>query len=207
MRNLIAASNLVLLAALAAFNAGCSTTVASAGASASITNPDDNRAKTPAIVTRHADIDTAATEAIGRLHNNVKGSRDLMNRAAGVLVFPSVVAAGLGIGGEYGRGVLHVKGAPVGYYSIASVSIGLQAGAQTKTVALLFMTEDALTRFRNSNGWSAGADASVAVLKAGANGEIEVTPGAGPVVALVTTNAGLMANMTLEGTKITPLRK
>lgn len=70
---------------------------------------------------------------------------------------------------------------------------------------MLFMTREALDKFRNSKGWTAGVDGSVALLKVGANGEIDTTTATGPVQALVLTNAGLMANLNLEGTKVTKL--
>jgi lipid-binding SYLF domain-containing protein len=130
-----------------------------------------------------------------------------MSKARGVLIFPSVIAAGLVVGGEYGEGVLRVGGSAVDYYSIASVSFGLQAGAQSKAMIFFFMTEDSLKKFQASKGWSVGADASVAVLHAGANGELDLSGATGPVLAVVMTNAGLMANLTLEGAKITRLAR
>jgi lipid-binding SYLF domain-containing protein len=122
------------------------------------------------------------------------------------LTFPSVIAAGLGIGGQYGEGVLRVHKVPVEYYSLASISVGLQAGAQSKAIVFLFMTQEALDKFRKSEGWAVGVDASVAVLKVGANGAIDTTSASGPVLAFVLTNAGLMVNLTLEGTKISRLK-
>ena len=123
-----------------------------------------------------------------------------------MLIFPSVIAAGLGIGGQYGEGVLRTGGTASGYYSLASVSVGLQIGAQSKAIVFLFMTQDGLDKFRSSQAWSVGADASVAVLHMGANGQVDVTGVTAPVVAFVMTNTGLMANLTLEGTKITRLK-
>ncbi|SNS96383.1 Lipid-binding SYLF domain-containing protein [Noviherbaspirillum humi] len=155
---------------------------------------------------RRRDINTNASNALSRLYSSTPGARDLVSKARGVLVFPSVIAAGLGVGGQYGDGVLQVSGAPVDYYNLASVSVGLQIGAQSKAIMFLFMTQDALDKFRASEGWSVGADASVAVLRAGANGAIDINTVQGPVVAFVLTNAGLMANLTLEGTKITKLK-
>jgi lipid-binding SYLF domain-containing protein len=122
-----------------------------------------------------------------------------------LLVFPRVLAGGLVVGAEYGKGALMVQGANAGYYSIGSLSVGMQAGAQSKAVVILFMNQAALTRFRNSKGWSAGADASVALVKVGANGAVDTTTAANPVQAFVLTNAGLMANLNLEGTKISRL--
>ena len=154
---------------------------------------------------RH-EIDAAATSALARLSTTIPGSRELVGKARGVLVFPSVLAAGLGVGGEYGEGVLRVGGKSVDYYSTASASFGLQIGAQSKAVIFLFMTQEALDKFRNSQGWTAGVDASVAVIKAGANGDIDLNTATQPVNVFVMTNKGLMANLTVEGTKITKLK-
>ncbi|AOE88452.1 lipoprotein [Ralstonia solanacearum] len=121
-------------------------------------------------------------------------------------MFPSVIAAGFGIGGQYGEGSLRAGGGTTGYYSTTTASIGWQIGAQSKAIIFLFMTQDSLDRFRNSEGWSVGGDASVAVLKVGANGNIDSSTATGPIQAFVLTNSGLMAGVTLEGTKVTKLK-
>ena len=151
------------------------------------------------------EIEQGAYSTLERLYTEVKGSRELVHKASGVLVFPRVIAAGLVVGGEYGKGVLRTGGQTVNYYSVASVSVGFQAGAQSKAVVILFMTREALDKFRNSKGWTAGVDGSVALLKVGANGEIDTATANNPIQALVLTNAGLMANLNLEGTKVTKL--
>ncbi|WP_434666665.1 YSC84-related protein [Paraburkholderia sp. A3BS-1L] len=154
---------------------------------------------------RHA-IDAEVNETLSRLFKTVKGSKELAAKANGVLVFPSVIKAGFVAGGEYGKGALRVGGKTVGYYSTAAGSFGLQAGAQSKAVIFLFMTHDALNRFRNSKGWSVGGEGSVALLKVGANGEIDTTTATAPVEAIVLTNAGLMGDVSLAGTKISRLK-
>jgi lipid-binding SYLF domain-containing protein len=136
----------------------------------------------------------------------VNGSRELVAKARGVLVFPSVLQAGFIVGAQYGKGALRVGGSSVGYYSTTSGSFGLQAGAQSKALIFLFMTQDALDKFRNSDGWSAGADASVALVKMGANGAIDTTTATKPVEVIVLTNAGLMADVSLQGTKISRIK-
>lgn len=156
---------------------------------------------------RHAEVDAGYDATLTRLYSSVPGSRELVGKARGTLIFPSVIAAGLGVGGQYGEGVLRAAGAAPAYYSLASLSVGLQIGAQSKAIIFLFLTDEALAKFRQSEGWSAGADASVAVLHTGANGAIDVNAIRAPVVAFVLTNAGLMANLTLEGTKITRLKE
>ncbi|WP_175787727.1 MULTISPECIES: BPSL1445 family SYLF domain-containing lipoprotein [Burkholderia] len=154
---------------------------------------------------RHT-IDAGVDSTIARLYTTAKGSRELVGNARGVLVFPSVIAAGFFVGGQYGEGSLRVAGSTVGYYRTTTGSIGLQIGAQSKAIIFLFMTEDALGRFRNSEGWSVGGDASVAVLRVGANGNVDTSTATAPIEAFVLTNNGLMAGMTLEGTKVTRLK-
>lgn len=152
-----------------------------------------------------AEIDDGISSTLGRLYAQVNGSRELVAKADGVLVFPRVIAAGLGVGGQYGRGALRVRGQRAGYYSIASLSIGFQAGAQSKAMIILFMTRDALEKFRAGKGWNVGADASVALVKIGANGAVDTNTATAPVQVIVLTNVGLMANLNLEGTKISAL--
>jgi lipid-binding SYLF domain-containing protein len=171
--------------------AGCTTTPKSA-------DTDNTR--------RRREIDAGIDSALTRLYGTVPGSRELVAKASGALIFPSVIAAGLGVGGQYGEGGLRVRGTVSDYYNVASISVGLQIGAQSKAIFFLFMTPEALDKFRRSEGWAAGVDASVAVLKVGANGAVDTTSATGPVVAFVLTNAGLMANLTLEGTKVTRLK-
>ncbi|HEY3596875.1 MAG TPA: YSC84-related protein [Paraburkholderia sp.] len=150
-------------------------------------------------------IDADADAALTRLFETVTGARELVGKARGTLVFPSVIAAGFWIGGQYGQGALRVDGHTTGYYSITAASFGLQIGAQSKAIILLFMTQVALDDFTGSQGWAAGVDATVAVLKVGANGNIDTSTATGPVEAFVVTNAGLMAGVSLEGSKISRL--
>lgn len=155
--------------------------------------------------TKRAKLDTKVQTTLDRLYSVVSGSRDLVDKARGVLVFPSVVAAGFVVGGEYGEGALRVDGKIVDYYSTVSGSFGLQIGAQSKAIIFLFMTPEALGKFRASKGWTAGVDASVAVVKVGANGNVDLNTATKPVNVFVLTNQGLMANLNVEGTKITKL--
>ena len=144
-------------------------------------------------------IDASVESAMSKLHAQAPGSRELAGKARGVLVFPSVVSAGLGVGGSYGQGALRVGGRSVGYDSTTAASVGLLAGADSKAVFLLFMTQDALDKFRASKGWTAGADASVTMLKLGASAAIDTQTAQQPVVGFALSNAGLMANLSLDG--------
>jgi lipid-binding SYLF domain-containing protein len=174
--------------------AGCTTTPPKSG-SGTAENADKRRS-----------IDAGVDSTLARLYSTANGSRELVSKARGVLVFPSVIQAGFWIGGQYGEGALRVGGQTAGYYSTVGGSFGLQIGGQSKTIIFLFMTQDALDRFRNSEGWAAGVDATVAVVKVGANGNIDTSIATAPVQAFVLTNAGLMAGVSLEGTKVTRLK-
>lgn len=172
---------------------GCTTTAPSTSGS-----PDANAG-------RRATIDADVEATLTRLYSTVHGSRELVGKARGVLVFPSVISAGFWFGGQYGQGALRVGEQTSGYYSIAAASFGLQIGAQSKAIVMLFMTQEALDKFTSSQGWAAGVDATVAVVTVGANGNIDTSTATKPVEAFVLTNAGLMAGVSLEGTKISRL--
>ena len=150
-------------------------------------------------------VESNVDATLSRLYQAAPASRQLVERAAGVLVFPSVLNVGLVVGGEHGKGVLRVGGRTVEQYSHSGGSIGLQAGAQTRAEIVLFMTPDSLAKFRASKGWTAGADATVAVANIGANGMIDTETAKQPIVGFVLNNTGLMAGVSLQGAKYSKL--
>ncbi len=149
------------------------------------------------------EIDIKVDVALEKFEKDIKGGKEFLKSAKGVLVFPSVIKAGFGIGGEYGEGAMRIKGKTVEYYSTAAASIGFQIGAQSKTVILVFMEDQALKGFRGSSGWEAGVDGSVALVELGTGGSIDTTNVKDPIVGFVFGNKGLMYNLTLEGSKFT----
>lgn len=150
-------------------------------------------------------LDAAADNALSRLYTQHPGSRELINSARGVLVFPSFGSAGFLVGGGSGTGVLRKGGATASYHRMTELSVGLLAGAQSQAIFILFMTEDALRRFEASRGWTVGADADIAMISVGANAQITTTTAQQAVVGFVMTNRGLMANISLNGNRITRL--
>lgn len=153
------------------------------------------------------EIDVSADAALDRFSKQVKGSKEFLENAKGVLVFPGVIQAGAGIGGEYGEGVLRIRGRTVSYYSLASASIGFQLGAQRKDIVLVFLQDKALADFQASEGWKVGVDGSVVLIDVGAEASINTMKINKPVVGFVVGQKGLMYNLTLEGSKISKLRK
>lgn len=160
---------------------------------------------------RHPDADGTLSiridETIREFRQSVPGGRTFLNECAGFLVFPAVIKAGIGVGGEYGEGALMVDDDIVDYYSTAAASFGFQLGAQKKSLMIVFMTGQALKDFQNSNGWKAGVDGSVALIEWGFGEDINTVDIQSPVVGFVFDNEGLMYNLTLEGAKFTKLPK
>lgn len=151
------------------------------------------------------EIDAKVQQAIEEFHQHTSAGKKLSERAAGMLVFPSVVKAGIGVGGEYGEGALIIKGKTVGYYNVAAASIGFQLGAQARSEIILFMNDKVLTKFRASDGWEAGVDGSVALATLGAGGEISTETAKKPIIGFIFSNKGLMYNLSLEGSKISKI--
>jgi lipid-binding SYLF domain-containing protein len=151
------------------------------------------------------EIDAYVDEALAQLYLHSKAAEQLAKQAKGLLIFPRVYKAGLLVGGEYGEGALKINGESVVYYNIAAGSLGLQAGVQRKSEIIMFMTEESLRNFRSSKGWVVGVDGSVAIIKLGAGGKLDSNTLKQPIIGFIFSNAGLMFNLTLEGSKITRL--
>lgn len=169
-------------------------------AACTTTGADSNESS----MAKRRELDASVDATLAKLYETIPDSRDLVRRASGVLVFPSVVRVSFGIGGARGTGELRAQNRTLGYYTVTAGSIGFQAGAQSQAVVYLFMTPDALQKFRASNGWTVGADATVAVANVGANGRIDTASAQQPIIAFVMTNAGLAAGVSLEGAKVSP---
>ena len=154
-----------------------------------------------------AKIDREVAKTLTVFAEEVKGADEFLSKAAGYLVFPKVYKVGIGVGAESGEGSLRVAGKTVDYYRTTSGSIGLQLGAQAKSIVIAFMTREALDKFRNSEGWKVGVDGSVALVDIGVGKTIDTANVRDPVVGFIFGSKGLMYNLTLEGSKITRLDK
>ena len=166
------------------------------------TTPPGSEASGPS---ERAAMEKNVDATLSRLYTTVPGSREMLQRAAGVLVFPSVVGGSFVVGAEYGRGALREGGRTTGYYSTTAGSIGLQAGGQSKAVIYVFNTREALEKFKNSKGWTAGVDATVAVGKIGANGSVDTETMKQAVSSFILTNVGLEAGAAVGAAKITQI--
>jgi len=170
-----------------AFLAGAGTTLAACG------NGIGNN--------RGSRIDYRVDLALQSMYEEIPGTRELADRAVGMLVMPTITKAGFGWGGSYGEGALLIGGAPVDYYSVASGSWGFQLGLQQYAHTLFFMNQDALSKFRSSAGWQVGADAEYVLKDQGDSVGVDTTKLRSPVIAVIYGRAGLQVGATLEGTK------
>jgi len=159
---------------------------------------------------RAASAEEINADANATLHRFVEqnpSAKELGRKAAGVLIFPSVLKAGLGVGGQYGEGVLIVHGNATGYYNIVSASFGFQLGAQSQAIIIIFMTEEALAQFQNAYGWKVGIDGSIVVITLGAGGTIDTDNLTSPIIGFIFDQTGLMYSLSLEGSKISRIER
>ena len=154
-----------------------------------------------------AEIDVRVSEAVEAFKQEVNGAEVFLGQAAGYLVFPRGIKVGIGLGGETGEGALRIGSQNVDYYRTSSGSFGLQLGAQAKSIVIVFMTKEALDKFRDSQGWRVGIDGSVALIDLGAGKTIDTQNIKDPVVGFIFGSKGLMYNLTLEGSKFSKLDK
>ena len=153
------------------------------------------------------ELDARVQATLTRLQEHEIATVELIQKASGMLVFPRVLKAGFGLGGSTGEGSLLVGGEPVQYYRTASLSIGLQIGGQASSEVVLFMTDDALERFRQSDGWEAGVDGSIALITVGIGGDIDTHNVQSPIIGFIFGNQGLMYELSFEGSRFWKIYK
>jgi lipid-binding SYLF domain-containing protein len=154
-----------------------------------------------------AQIDTRVQNALGQFDQLSPTNQDLVARAKGILVFPKVTKGGAGVAGEFGEGALLVKGQSVGYYSLSSASVGLTLGVAKHDEIIMFMTQEALDKFTSTKGWAVGADTGIAMLSKGAGGDYDTKTLQRPILGFVFAEKGLIADVSLDGSKITQLNR
>ena len=153
-----------------------------------------------------AEITKDSTAALARLYRVDRRASSLGPKAAGILIFPKIVKAGFIFGGQGGKGALRIGDRSRGYYTIAAASFGLQAGVEWFSYVLFFMDRSALHYLDQSDGWALGTDPNVAVIDRGVGASLSSTTLAKQVIAFPFGQNGLMADLSLVGSKITTYR-
>ena len=151
------------------------------------------------------EIDAAIESALNRFNDEIAGSQAYLDGARGVLVIPRMIKAGVVLGMEYGEGALIVDDIKVQYYRAFSTSLGIQLGVGAKDLVILFFDDDAMDDFLYSSGWQAGVDGTVALWTLGAGGSIDTTESQDPIVGFVFGHKGIIAGLSMEGTKFTKI--
>ena len=151
------------------------------------------------------EIDAAIESALTRFTDEIIGSQAYLDGARGTLVIPRMIKAGVILGMEYGEGALIVDGIKVQYYRAFSTSLGIQLGVGAKDLVILFFDDDAMDDFLYSSGWQAGVDGTVALWNMGAGGSIDTTESQDPIVGFVFGHKGIIAGLSMEGTKFTKI--
>ena len=159
-----------------------------------------------AVAADRAALERDARAALQKLDATVPAAKSLSKNAAAVLVFPKVTKAGLGIGGQYGDGVLFKQGKAVGYYNTSGASFGLQAGAQQFGYAMLMMNDKAVNALGANEGFEVGVGPSVVVMDEGMAKTVTTTTAKDDIYAFIFSQKGLMGGLGLQGNKITRLK-
>ncbi|MEP2531365.1 lipid-binding SYLF domain-containing protein [Shimia sp.] len=154
---------------------------------------------------KRGELEAAAQASWASLLGQNERAKEMSESATAALVFPKVTKAGLGIGAETGNGVLYEGDVSTGYYRTSSVAVGALAGVQTYGYAIMFMSDDALAKFKSKKGYELGVDGSIAVIEAGATAKVDTTNIKADTVAFVFDEKGLMASAAVEGSRIKPI--
>jgi lipid-binding SYLF domain-containing protein len=150
-------------------------------------------------------MDQDVNATLQKPYSSEEGAAALAARAKGILGFPRVVKAGLMVGGQFGDGALRTAGKTVGYYNLVSASYGLRFGAQAFAYVLLFMTDTALAYPDRSEGFEVGVGPSGVVADKGFAKTLRTTTAHADIYAFIFDQAGAMAGLGLQGSKITKI--
>jgi lipid-binding SYLF domain-containing protein len=154
-----------------------------------------------------ADLDRSSNEALQNLYRTNPTAADIGKHARAVLVFPNIVKAGLVFGGSYGEGVLLSGGKVEDYFNTVTGSWGLQAGAQSYGYAVFLMTNEAVEYLRKTHGWEIGVGPTVVLVNEGVAKNLSTSTLKEAAYAFIFAQQGLMAGLSIEGTKISRITR
>ncbi len=161
----------------------------------------------PVAAATAAELGRDSQAALNQLYAKNPGAKAIGKDAVAILVFPSVLKAGLGIGGQYGEGVLYRGSTAIAYYSTAGASMGLQAGGQKYGYALFFLSEDTLKSLDQTQGFEVGVGPSVVVADQGLAKSTTTTTVKDKIYAFIFDQKGAMYALGIQGNKVTKIQK
>jgi lipid-binding SYLF domain-containing protein len=153
------------------------------------------------------DLNADATQALQTLYKSNPVAESIGKRAHAVLVFPKIVKAGLVFGGSYGEGVLTQDSKVAGYFNSVSASWGWQAGAESYGYVVFLMSDKAIKYLDKTKGWEIGVGPSVVVVNEGVAKNLSTSTLKDDAYAFIFDQQGLMASLSIEGTKISRIKR
>lgn len=153
------------------------------------------------------EIRAKASRSLQTLYRTNPTAHNISKHAKAVLVFPSIVKAGLVFGGAYGEGALYKGSHAVAYYNSVTASWGLQAGAESYGYAVFLMSDKAVKYLDRTDGWEIGVGPSVVVVNEGVAKNLSTSTLKDDAYAFIFNQQGLMASLSIEGTKITRIKR
>jgi len=153
------------------------------------------------------DLDADADLALETLYSTHPLALELSAEAKAILVFPNIIKAGLVFGGSFGEGVLLKDGKSVDYYNSVTGSWGLQAGIQSYGYAVFLMKDTAVKYLKDSHGWEIGVGPTVVVVTEGVAKNLSTSTLKDDAYAFIFDQQGLMLGVSIEGTKISPIKR
>jgi lipid-binding SYLF domain-containing protein len=161
----------------------------------------------PAMAATSKDLDRDSAQALQSLYKTSSIASDISKHAKAILVFPNIVKAGLVFGGSYGEGVLMNGSTVTDYYKSVSGSWGLQAGAESFGYAVFLMTDKAVEYLNKSKGWEIGVGPTVVIVNEGVAKNLSTSTLKESAYAFIFDQQGLMASLSVEGTKISHIKR
>ena len=152
------------------------------------------------------DLNKDSDQALQMLTKANPVAADISKRAKAVLIFPNIVKAGLIFGGAYGEGVLKQDGKIDGYYNSVTASFGWQAGAQSYGYVVFLMSDKAIKYVHDTHGWEIGTGPTVVMVNEGVAKNLSTSSLKKDAYAFIIDQQGLMASLSIEGTKISKIR-
>jgi lipid-binding SYLF domain-containing protein len=153
------------------------------------------------------DLDRDADQALHNLYRTNPLAESIGHKARAILIFPNIVKAGLVFGGAYGEGELKHGSAIDGYYNSVTASWGFQAGAQSYGYVVFLMSRKAVNYIHSTHGWEVGVGPTVVVVDEGVAKNLSTSTLKDDAYAFIFDQQGLMAGISLEGTKISHINR
>ena len=153
-----------------------------------------------------AELDAEAKATLATFTAETKGADEVFASAKGVLVCPTIRKGGFGIGAEGGKCVLTSGADEPLYYGSTALKTGFLVGIESHSMILVMNTDEALAKFTSGKReWEFGVDASVAVARIGAGGDLDTTNLKNDIVSFIFGSKGLIADVTWEGSRFKKL--